>query len=199
VRGDAGGVWFAFVAGALLTVAAAGCGQGGGVTGPSEAPTAQEAITAPLRVPDRLVAVWSGAGAAPGLVGRYEANTVLLLIDTWAEDLTPYATWARERGVGAIPFVEQCFTAPRSSWDACWTKVEAWAAPLRAAGLLWGFHVMDEPSRSPLTAAMRDEANAYVRARGYDVLATEIMEDLQAALEQFEEIAGDFGQTPLTL
>ena len=32
-----------------------------------------------------------------------------------------------------------------------------------------------------------------------DVLATEIMEDLQAALEQFEEIAGDFGQTPLTL
>lgn len=155
-----------------LMVTAAGCG--GGSAGPT-APTHQEAITAPLAVPGRLRAVWAPVERANGAVARLGANAVILQIHSWGDDLTSYAAWSRDRGVGAIPYVEQCFLGPRSGWDACWANVERWSRPLAEAGVLWGYQVMDEPAahgRTPITP----EAVAYVRARGFDVLHTETIE-----------------------
>jgi hypothetical protein len=97
---------------------------------------------------------------------------VLLQPESWGDDLTGYARWSRERGVGAIPYVGQCFEGPRSTWDTCWAAVERWSAPLRAAGILWGYQGIDEPALHDLIPA-RDVSNAFMRERGHDVFATE--------------------------
>src|SRR5574341_956876 len=86
-----------------------GCGEGAAVTGPLGPETHQDAARAPLAVPARLRAGWAPASRAAGLVARLELDTVLLQPESWQDDLTGYAAWSRERGVGAIPFVGQCF------------------------------------------------------------------------------------------
>src|SRR3990167_8943239 len=168
------GAWFAFVAGGLLTVAA-GCGGGRGATGPSEAPTVQGAILAPLQGPDRLRPVWGAIDTAPGPVARFGANAVALQIGVWGEDTTRFAAWARERSIVVLPFVEQVFAAPRGNWGEGWSRVETWAKPLATAGVLVGWHVSDEWAYRGAPQGMRDEAVAYVRGRssGLEVLNTE--------------------------
>lgn len=158
----------------------AGCGGGLDVTGPSggagSAPQAQqEATLAPLRVPDRLRLVWGSMDTAAGPVVRFGANAVALQIGTWGEDVTPFARWARERGLVVLPFVEQCFWQARGAWEGCWARVETWAKPLRDAGVLVGWHVSDEWAYRGQAQAVRDEAVAYVRAKspGLDVMNTE--------------------------
>lgn len=172
---DSGRLWvyllFAMVAAAWLV----GCGGDHSPTGPSEAPIAQEAAIAPLAVPARLRAVWAPAGRAGGAVGRLGANAVILQIDSWGEDLTSYAAWSRERGVGAIPYVGQCFEGSLPYRDTCWGYVERWVAPLKAAGVLWGFQGIDEPALHGKTTQAA-EGVAYMRARGYDVLGVEWIE-----------------------
>lgn len=172
--------WLAGVGAVLLTLAAAGgCSRGGGgVSGPSEIQTnAQAPVTAPLAAPARLRAVWATADRALGRVGAFQANAVVLQIETWGDDYTGLAARLRERGVGAMVYVKQCFTAPRSTWDACWARVEVLSKPLRDAGVLWGYHVMDEPAlRGNYHTGLSRDANAYVRGRGFDVLATEWVE-----------------------
>ena len=167
-----GVVWAFAVAVVLLTLA--GC-DGGNVTGPSpvDSPTAQqEPVSAPLRTPDRLRLVWGTMDTAAGPVVRFGANAVALQIGTWGEDVTPFARWARERGLVVFPFVEQVFTA--SDWPYYWAKVEAWAKPLADAGVLVGWHVSDEWAHRGLPQTRRDEAIAFVRSRSpLEVLNTE--------------------------
>lgn len=168
-------VWLLAVAGVLLTVAA-GCGGGAEVTGPSEVSGGVEAAAvAPLPVPARLRLVWGSIDNATIPVARFGPNAVALQIGTWDEDTSVYARWSRERGIVAIPYVEQVFTAPRGAWDAGWARVERWAEPLRREGVLVGYHVTDEWAYRGLSQAVRDEAVAYVRAKapGMEVLNTE--------------------------
>ncbi len=168
-------VWLVAVAGWLLTVAV-GCGGGAGVTGPSEGPmVAQEPPAAPLAVPSRLRLVWGSIDTAAVPVARFGANAVALQIGAWGEDVTPFARWARERGIVVFPFVEQVFWQPRGAWEGMWTsRVEPWAKPLADAGVLVGWHVTDEWAYRGQAQAVRDEAIAFVRARtGLEVLNTE--------------------------
>lgn len=163
-------LWTVAVAAVLFTLA--GCGGGGNPASPGPV----EPTPAPrLVAPDRLRAVWSGPDDALVRVSQRQANAVVLLIDTWSSDQTQLAAALRERGVVALPYVEQCFTQPRTSWAQCWSQVERWSAPLDAAGVLVGYHVMDEPAMKGLVG-IRDDANAYVRAKGWDVLGTEWIE-----------------------
>lgn len=176
-------LWIAATTAVLLTLAAAGCGGGGAVTGLGARergavtglePAAQAPVTAPLAVPGRLRAVWAPASRANGLLARLGLNTVLLQPESWADDLTSYAQWSRERGVGAIPYVGQCFEGPHAGWDACWASVERWSRPLRGAGILWGYQGLDEPALHGWVGnGLRDQSNVYIRARGFDVLSTE--------------------------
>lgn len=166
------------LAGVVCLAGLSACGGGGvDVAGPSavDGPTAQQdAVSAPLAVPGRIRAVWTTANRANGAVARLQANVVLVQPESWWDDLTGYARWSRERGVGAIPYVGQCFEHPRSAWDACWANVERWSKPLREAGILWGYQGIDEPAlRGFVAGGERDAANAYIRARGFDVFATE--------------------------
>lgn len=155
-----------------------GCGHSGGVTSPSEP---QEGLSAPvsaLPVPSRLRAVWAPATGAQTAISRLGANAVILQPESWSDDLTGYARWSRERGVGAIPYVGQCFEGSRGGWDGCWASVERWSAPLRAAGILWGYQGIDEPANHGLLG-VRDEADAYIRARGFEVLGVEWIESVK--------------------
>lgn len=167
----AGWPWLALVAG-MLTVLLSGCGGGVSVTGPSEPQTAQAPVSAPLRAPDRLRLVWGTVDTAGGPVARFGANAVALQIGTWGENVTPFARWARERGIVVLPFVEQVFTT--SDWPYYWAKVEKWARPLEAEGVLVGWHVTDEWAYRGLPQAKRDEAVAFVRSRSpLEVMHTE--------------------------
>lgn len=170
-------VWLGFVTGLLLTLTV-GCGGGAAVTGPTDGPTvAQTPAVAPLAVPTRLRAVWAPADRAAGAVARLQANAVLLQVDSWGDDLTGYARWSRERGVGAIPYIGQCFEGTRASWDSCWASVERWSRSLREAGVLWGFQGVDEPAlNGQVSNGVRDASNAYIRAKGFDVFAVEWIE-----------------------
>ena len=160
----------------LLILALTGCGQGEEVTGPMGEST-QDVSTPPLLVPSRLRAVWAPATRAQTAVSRLGCNAVLLQVESWSDDMTGYASWSRERGVGAIPYVGQCFEAPRGTWDGCWARVEAWSRPLRDAGVLWGYQGLDEPALHDwVSSGLRDLSNVYIRARGFDVFATEWIE-----------------------
>ena len=132
---------------------------------------------APLAIPGRLRAVWAPASRAGSAVARLNINTVLLQPESWGDNLPGYAHWSRERGVGAIPYVGQCFEGARAGWDACWATMERWSAPLRAAGILWGYQGIDEPAlHDRVSDGARDASNAYIRARGFEVFATEWIE-----------------------
>lgn len=158
---------------ALLALAACG-GNGGGVSAPS---VVEPPKPSALAVPATLRAVWTPPDAALWRAAHYRANTVVLQIDSWGADHTTLAQMLRERGIGVMVYVEQVFTRPRAGWDAGWQQVQTWDKPFRDAGLLFGYHVMDEPAhRGNYGNGLRDDANAYVRGRGYDVLATEWIE-----------------------
>jgi len=149
----------------LITTA---CG-GSSPTSPEPEPIKQ---VQQLSVPSHFRGVWAEPDEALARTSRYQANLVILQIDSWGSDLGPLAEQLQSRGIGTMVYVEQVFQAPRSTWDAGWQRVETWVKPLKDAGILWGFHVMDEPALNGRTG-IRDEANAYVRQRGYDVFATE--------------------------
>lgn len=165
--------------GLLLSLLVA-CGKHtGSLTGDSGQPTTNSdpaqsspSPTPPLPVPPRLRMVWGTMDNASIPLSRFGANAIALQIGTWDEDVTPFAKFARERGIVVLPYVEQVFTT--SDWPYFWGKVEKWAKPLVDEGVLAGWHVSDEWAYRGLPQSTRDKAIEFVRSRSpLDILNTE--------------------------
>lgn len=164
----------------VMLVLLVGCGSGASnptSSDPVAGAASLQSPTPPASVPPVLRSVWATTEDALTYSAAYQSNAVVLLIDSWGESHDTLALQLRQRGVGVLVFVEQCFyPVPRSGWDGCWVNVERWSKPFKDAGILYGYHVMDEPFKHGVPASVRNEANAYVRAKGYDLLGTEWIE-----------------------
>lgn len=166
----------------LVAVVGMGCGGGGGVTGPSEAPAVapNPGPVVQATLPPHIY----GAFAASEDVPEAAANggNVVLIVPRYEDDARAVASALRANGKVAILSAHHVFgTDPEAGWEKGWANTKMWAAPF--AELIAAVYVVDEPVHNGIPGATVARAVERVRRDGYRTMIAEWAE--RAALRNY--------------
>jgi hypothetical protein len=168
-------VWPTFVAGGLLTLAAAGCGRGGGVTGPTSPPEttgAPPVAQRPVDLPRSLYGAFAASGDVPEVAAN--GGNVVLVVPTYADDARVVASALRANGKVAILSAHHVFSGSETTWEQGWAATKRWAEPF--ADLIGAIYVVDEPLSWGMPREAVERAIARVRTDGYRTMVAETAE-----------------------
>ncbi len=159
------------VLGVLCVLVLVACG-GSHPTGASEVPTVGPTYTQ-LQAPVKLKGEWSTASAAPDVPGDH--NVVVITPSYAKDDPESVSFRLADRRLPAIVYAGHIYENDPSTWGAAWVTFEAYLKPFKDRGVLVGIQPLDEPAHHG-KAGVVAVAIADVRARGYRVLLTEVID-----------------------
>ena len=158
------------VSAVLCLVVLVACG-GGSPTGASTPEVG--AVYSQLQAPVKLRGEWSTASEAPYVPGEHN---VVIITPSYAKDKPEdVAFWLADRHLPAIVYAGFIYESPQNTWASAWVNFDKYLKPFKDKGVLIGIQPLDEAAHHGKFGVV-PAAIADVRARGYRVLLTEVID-----------------------